>query len=102
METLEERRTQARLNMAYKIINGLVILEPKSLPKFTSKRMQRGCNFAKVGIENQLLEPQARLNLTEKTFFYSIPKLWNQMVTPEQASAPSVDAFKQHFKRKTN
>ena len=60
METLEERRTHARLSMAYKIINGLVILEPKSLPKFTNKRIQRGCNFAKVGIENQLFEPQAR------------------------------------------
>ena len=70
METLEERRTQARLNMAYKIINGLVILEPKSLPKFTSKRMQRGCNFAKVGIENQLLEPQARLNSIYFIYLY--------------------------------
>ena len=69
METLEERRTQARLSMAYKIINGIVILDPKSLPKFISKRMQRGCNFAKVGIENQLLEPQARLDLTEKNIF---------------------------------
>ena len=87
--------------MAYKILNGLVILEPKSLPKFTNKRIQRGCNFAKVGIENQLFEPQARLKSNQKTFFYSIPKIWNQKVTPEQAKAPSVDSFKQHFKRNT-
>ena len=95
METLEERRTHARLSMAYKIINGLVILEPKSLPKFTNKR---GCNFAKVGIENQLFEPQARL---KSKYIFLLNSQNNQKVTPEQAKAPSVDAFKQHFKRNT-
>lgn len=62
-----------------------------------SERLQ----FGKVGIENQLLEPQARLKSNQNTLFYSIPKIWNQKVTPEQAKVPSVDAFKQHFKRNT-
>ena len=69
------------------------------LPKFTNKRTQRGCNITNVGIENQVIEPQSRLQNTGKTYFFSIPKLWNQKVTPAQARAPSVDAFKKHFKR---
>ena len=99
METLEERRIQSRLSMAYKILNGHVILEPNMLPKFNSKRTQRKCNFSKVGIDYQLIEKQSRLETTGKTFFFSIPKIWNQKVTPAQARAPSIDAFKQHFKR---
>ena len=88
--------------MGYKIVNRHVILKPNLLPKFIYKRNQRVCNLSKVGIENQLMEPQSRLKLTETTFFYSIPKIWNQMVTPSQAKAPSVDAFKQHFKRNSD
>ena len=85
--------------MAYKIINENLILEPNMLPKATNNGKQRKCNETKVGIENQLLEPVPKLLTSSKTFFYSIPKLWNQMISPSQAKAPSVDAFKQHFKR---
>ena len=99
METLEERRTKARLIMAYKILNGHVILEANLLPKSKIKSTYRKCNAANVGINNELIEPSARLQCTEKTFFYSIQKIWNQRVTPAQAGAPSVDAFKAHFKR---
>ena len=84
--------------MAYKIINGYVILESNMLPKVTNTGRQRQCNVPRVGIENQLIEPTAGLKTTSKTFFYSIPKLWNQLVTPVQAKAPSVEAFKEHFK----
>ena len=99
MSTLEERRNQARLNMAYKIINGHVILEPNMLPK-VNKQKQRECNIPNVGIDNQLLEPPPKLKITDKTFFNSIPKIWNDRVKPSQAKAPSVDAFKEHFKNK--
>ena len=99
METLEERRNQARLTMAYKILNGQVILEPNTLPKFINKKPPRGCNINNVGIENQLIEPQSRLLSIGKTFFFSIPKIWNQRVTPHQAKSPSVDSFKKHFKK---
>ena len=99
METLQERRTKARLTMAYKIINGHVILEANLLPKSRIKPTHRKCNAANVGIDNELIEPTARLQCTEKTFFYSIQKIWNQSVTSAQAAAPSVDAFQAHFKR---
>ena len=85
--------------MAYKIINGHVILEPNMMPKLNLKRPIRECNEAKVGLKNQLMEPQSRLDITKNTFFYATPKLWNENVTPSQAAAPSADAFKAHFKK---
>ena len=99
METLHERRTKARLSMAYKILNGHVILETNYLPKSKIKPTQRKCNDPNVGIDNKLIEPSARLPVIEKTFFYSIQKIWNERVTSAQASAPSVEAFRAHFKR---
>ena len=93
------RRHQARLSMAYKIINGQVILEPSLLPKNNFKQPTRQCNEVKVGRKNQLLEPQSRLDVTGHTFFYTTPKLWNNSVTPNQAKAPSIDAFRSHFKQ---
>ena len=88
--------------MAYKILNGHVILGPDMLPKYISKRNQRECNAPNIGFGNLLIEPSAKLQITEKTFFYSIPKIWNQSITASQANAPSVDAFKQHFKEKNH
>lgn len=58
--SLEDRRNQARLVMAYKIVNNHVV---------------------------------------NATFFFGTPKIWNEKVSSLQATAPSVDAFKQHFKR---
>ena len=97
-DTLEERRTKAKLLMAYKIINGHVILEPNMLPK--NQRPMRECNAANVGKENQLIESSGRLQVIENTFFYFIPKIWNQRVTPAQAKAPSIDAFKANISKK--
>ena len=98
-DTIEERRNQSRLTMAYKIINGNVILEPSLMPKLNLQRPVRQCTGVKVGADNQLMEPQARLDVTRSTFFYSTPKLWNEKVSALQANAPSVDAFKEHFKK---
>ena len=98
--TLEERRRQARLIMAYKIINGYVILDSNLLPKFKNFGPLRQCNSANVGYANQLIEPSAILQIIEHTFFYSVPKTWNETVSPAQAQAPSVDAFKGHFQNK--
>ena len=58
--SLEDGRNQARLVMAYKIVNNHVV---------------------------------------NATFFFGTPKIWNDKVSSLQATAPSVDAFKQHFKR---
>ena len=53
-----------------------------------------------VGAENELIEPHARTVTVSETFFYKAPKLWNNFVTPLQAKAPSIEAFKQHFIKK--
>ena len=82
--------------MVYKILNGHVILEPEMLPKYHHER-PRKCNSVPVGYENELTEPQARLQIVEPTFFYSIPALWNQHVSERQAKSPSVDTFKTYF-----
>ena len=47
----------------------------------------------------QLDEPVSRLKVTGNTFFYSVPLLWNNTVSPSQAEAPSVDSFKRYFRR---
>ena len=52
-----------------------------------------------IGTEFHLFEPSSRLQVTEKTFFYSTPKLWNQNVTDSQAKAPSVDSFKKRLEK---
>ena len=89
---------QARTIMAFKIINNCVILELQMLPKVYNAR-PRHCNNTKVGFKNQLFEPQARLDVVDNTFFYATPKLWNQNISQLQASANSVDKFKNHFKK---
>ena len=83
-----------------KIINDKVILDSSLLPKVTNQRPTRTCNQVKVGHENQLIEPQSRLDVVKSTFIYAAPQLWDNQVTPLQAKAPSVDAFKKHFKKK--
>ena len=98
LKTIVERRTQARLTMAYKILNGYVILEQEMLPK-PNQRLSRNCNAPKVGMKYQLFEPQPRLHVSGKTYFFNVPSLWNNLVTPSQANSPSVEAFQQYFKK---
>ena len=100
-DSLEHRRIQARTTMVFKIINNHVILEPEMLPKASNSRPQRECNNFKVGFQNQLSEPQARLDVVSTTFFYATPKLWNSNISPHQASSKTVDKFKKYFKWET-
>ena len=93
--SLETRRKQARLSMAYKRLNDQVILESDLLPRSQSKQPMRQCNE----IKNQLFEPPSRLDVIGDTFFYATPKLWNSNVTIEQANAPSIDTFRRYFKK---
>ena len=85
--------------MAYKIINNHVILEPQMLPKVNNTRPQRNCNNIKVGFQNQLFEPQSRLDITSNTFVYAAPKLWNRNISSQQAKARTIDKFKEYFKK---
>ena len=88
--------------MVYKIINDKVILESEMLPKFSAKQPIRPCNEAKVGFKNQLAVPPNRIDITGHTFFYNAPRVWNNTISENQANAPSIDAFKNHFKKKTS
>lgn len=100
-DTLEERRKQAIITMAYKILNNQVIIPPSSLPKATITRPARKCTASQVGSAHQLVERPSKLSNTSKTLFYCAPKLWNSRVTPTQAEAPSTDAFKKYFCKKS-
>ena len=85
--------------MVYKILNNHVILPPTSLPRTNMKTLKRKCTEPHVGFQNQLLERLARMNNVSKTFFYSASKIWNARVSPSQAVAPSVEAFKSYFSK---
>ena len=97
--SLEERRNQSRLVMTYKIINDQLILNSSLMPRTVHSRPPRLCNEVIVGKSNQLAEPQARLDVSKSTFFYSAPRIWNNVVTPLQANATSLDAFKHYFNK---
>ena len=99
LDSIEVRRNKSRLSMAYKIFNGHVILDSKMMPRVENQQPTRKCNEVKVGFQNQLAEPSCSIEVAQKTFFFATPKLWNNTVSPNQANAPSVDAFKQHLKK---
>ena len=96
-ETLEDRRNNAKLSMIYKIRNNCVIIQPETVPGATKKTTARKCNEKKVGTQNELFEPPTQIINSGKTFFYMGPRLWNNLVTPAQADAPSLEAFQKHF-----
>ena len=98
-ETLEERRNQARLIMAYKIIKENVILDSNMLPLTQTKQPNRKCKGKVPTSQYQLEEPFCKVDMSKKTFFHAVPRLWNSSITDSQANAPSVEAFKQHFKK---
>ena len=97
--SLKERRDQAKVTMVYKILNNHVIISSETLPRVSLNR-PRKCNEAKVGLHNQLVVRDSRLNTTVETFYYAAPRIWNNTVSASQAAAPSTDAFKQHFAKK--
>ena len=78
--------------MAYKIINGHVILEPELLPKKEFIHKTRKEN------KGQLEVPFSKIDNAKKTFFYVVPTLWNTLISEEQANAPSIEAFKNRLK----
>ena len=78
-DTLEERRKNARLTVAYMIINGHLIIHPKTMPK---QRLSRKSNETKVGYHNQLVELPCTIEVAQKTLFFSTPILWNDSVPP--------------------
>ena len=97
-DSLENRRNEAKLAMAYKIVTNKVILTPDYLPKNITNHPTR-----KLINKEYLLElKHSRLDQVQKTFFYSVPALWNNTVTAEQAKSKNVDSFKKYFLMKNN
>ena len=90
-ESLEERRKKSKLVMAFKILNGHVILEPDLLPPKTFIQKTRNEN------RDQLEVPFSKIDNAKKTFFYDVPSLWNSQISAEQANAPSIEAFKRRL-----
>ena len=68
-ETLERRRNNAKLVMAYKIINNKVIIPPSTLPKVNNARLTRKCNVPTVGEKWQPAEPHSNKLTSANTFF---------------------------------
>ena len=92
-DSLENRRNEAKLAMAYKIVTNKVILTPDYLPKNITNHPTR-----KLINKEYLLElKHSRLDQVQKTFFYSVPALWNNTVTAEQAKSKNVDSFKKYL-----
>ena len=79
--------------MAYKILNNKVILTPDYLPKNRTDHSTR----KPIDKEYLLEEKHSRLDVAQKTFFYSVPVLWNNTVTANQAKSKNVDIFKKYF-----
>ena len=96
-DSLQTRRDKARATTAFKIISDKLILPADLLPPANPTRTTRSTDQVKVGLDHQLLEPHARLNNVSHTFLYSAPRAWNSLVSPQQATAPSVDSFKNYF-----
>ena len=87
-ETLEKRRKNAKLTMAYKILNDKVILEPDCLPK------KEGIHKIRKRNDHHLKIPFSKIDEAKKTFFYDVPQLWNSLISEKQARALNTDAFK--------
>ena len=90
---------KSRVIMAFKILNNHTILESNMLPKITNQRPERNCKGVKLGVANQLLERQPRLDVSSSTFFYATPIIWNSIITPSHANSKNVEAFKNYFKK---
>ena len=84
-DSLEKRRNQSRLTMAFKILNGHVILESSMLPKTKFQQPYRKCNEVKVGFENQLDEPSWSIEVAQKNIFLCHTKTMEQYYLPKAA-----------------
>ena len=82
--------------MAYKILTNKVILTPDYLPKNETTHPTR----KPIGKEYLLEEKHSRLDQAQKTFFFSVPALWNNSITDKQAKSKNVDSFKKYFLKK--
>ena len=80
-DSLEVRRNKAPTTTVYKIPSWNLIL-----PRANLLRKTRTTEQVKVGPNHHLLEPHSRLDIVNKTFLYSAPRIWNNTISPDQSS----------------
>lgn len=86
-ESLERRRLNARVTMAFKIREGSIAIPVAPFLVDSEQRSSR-----QVGT-NTVPVLYARTNYLKYSFFYRAPVLWN-CLPPSVRSAPSLDSFK--------
>ena len=90
-DTLQQRRLRTKAIMMYRIINGLVAIEP---PPF-----MHHLGAATRGQQHKYIVPYSRYSRTtvhKESFFPSTPRLWNQL--PEAtAAALDLESFKKEI-----
>ena len=88
LDTLEERRRQARLTLLYKIVNGEVAIPPDELGIRLNPRASRG-----LATKTKLLVPQCTTTVKASHFVSRTIPQWNQL--PESTTAAgTVSKFK--------
>ena len=93
-ESLENRRTNSRLSMTYKIMHNYVdiprykFFSPLPPPARVTRSSQRVCKHS-LGLR----ERDSVIDYVQASFFYSMPTIWNQL-PPCVAEAPSLTSFK--------
>ena len=88
--SLQHRRQQAKLLMMYRIVHGLIEIHLPQNLHYASTTTR--------GHSSRFIVPYCRTDSLTYSFFPSAVRLWN--VIPEhQASAPSLEAFKERLTR---
>ena len=87
-DTLQQRRLRTKAIMMYRIINGLVAIEP---PPF-----MHHLGAAIRGQQQKYIVPYSRTTVHKEPFFPSTIRLWNQL--PEAtAAALDLESFKKEI-----
>ena len=86
-DTLQHRRSMAKVTMMYKITNNLVDITHQLTPLDTRTR----------GHNSRFVIPKARTSLLRGTYFPDTIRLWNSL--PQSAiNSPSVDTFNENIR----
>ena len=88
LNTLEERRQQARLTLLYKILNGVVAVPPEELGIHRNPRATRG-----LATKTKLLVPRCNTTIKASHFVSRTIPQWNQLPDTTTA-ADTVFRFK--------
>ena len=85
-KSLEQRRSQAKVVMMYRIVNGLIAIPLHNYLSYSTSTTR--------GHSLKLMVPYARLDVYKYSFFPSTVRLWNNQLSDNVVTAPTLDAFK--------